>query len=210
MGVPPAQMVKPFFVGGAVGLVVGLCAGAGILRPQPSSDEPPAPPARQQDGSLILERTAPTKEPPPHEIPKGSREERRVSVVVKPPRGVAHTILGNSTHVVEDMHPKPVIPTHVDSCDCPPVQVDLSLVRMPDDSRRVVASSPTGEIISGLDIPIIPPPIPQAFPWAAGAIVGNGVAGAFLDRDFWRIRAGVEAAHTPSGWIASARVGVRF
>ena len=36
----------------------------------------------------------------------------------------------------------------------PPVTVDLSLVREKDGSKRVVASSPDGAIVSGLDIPI--------------------------------------------------------
>lgn len=35
------------------------------------------------------------------------------------------------------------------------VTVDLTLARMPDGTRRVIASSPDGEVIGGLDIPTV-------------------------------------------------------
>lgn len=171
-------MIRREVVGGAVGIVAGLLLGWGLWRPTASSVDPPAPPLRQGDGSLVLERTAPTKEPPPHEIPKGGREERRVSVVVQPPRGVVVHPTTKDSLVVPD-HP---VGSHdmvdhvadsgkmIDSCDCPPVQVDLSLVRLPDKTRRVVASSPTGEILTGVDIPFEEPALPRIPRWTLSAI----------------------------------------
>ncbi len=187
-------MVRAYAVGGAVGVVAGLLIGWGLWRPTASVVDPPAPPLRQGDGSLVLERTAPTKEPPPHEIPKGGREERRVSVVVKPPRGVVvRTEPPESVHVPQDVDTKPLFSTRVDSCDCPPVQVDLSLVRMPDKTRRVVASSPTGEILSGVDIPFETAAAPRALPWAAGVTISaDQQLGGFIDRDLGPFRFGID------------------
>lgn len=202
---------------GAVGLfVAGLGLGWWLNRPAVVV-ELPAPASRQADGSLVLERTgtqiAPQK--PPHALQAGAREERRVSVVVQPPRGVVkESLITDSTEaarlVASADHP---VGSHdmVDSCDCPPVQVDLSLVRMPDKTRRVVASSPTGTILSGIDVPLEPVSVPRVRPWAAGVLyTADSKLGAFLDRDLGPFRLGVETYQTPTGWGAAARAGIRF
>jgi len=141
---------------------------------------------RQADGSLVVERVDPTTQPqkPPHELPKGAVEEHRVSVVVQPRRGVAVRqesakipmgIPADSAEVARlvasDDRPtcKPSLQVP-DSCDCPPAQVDLSLVRMPDRTRRVVASSPDGQVVSGIDVPSEFLSVPRIPRWTASAV----------------------------------------
>jgi hypothetical protein len=175
--------------------------------------EPPAPSIRHADGSLVLERKPDAKPPSaPHALPKGAKEERRVSVVVKPAKG--HVVQTNEKdhfsepgNMVTDRFPP------IDSCDCPPVQVALSLVKMPDNTRHVVASSPNGQILSGIDIPIESPKIPRTLRWAIGGTYSYDGAhrfGGFIDRDLGPFRLGVETFQTQTGWTAQARAGIRF
>ena len=129
--------------------------------------EAPAAAERQADGSLVLERTATNpKAKPAHAIPKGGKAERKISVDVQPERA-----------------------------DCPICTVDLTLVRMPDDTRRVIASSQTGTVLGGLDVPILPLNIWRDRPWAAGISRGTGEEawGLWLDRDFGPVRFGAAA-----------------
>lgn len=156
---------------GAGFLVLGLLVGWWWGRPVALPLEASAPAVRQADGSLVLERK-PDQSPPPaaHNIPRGGVEERRVSVVVKPARGVVRTDPPDPAHVPADVSTKQPTLDHVDSCDCPPVTVDLSIVRMPDKGRRVIASSPDGKILSGVDVPIEPQTAPRIPRWTLSAI----------------------------------------
>lgn len=203
---------------GAAGLfLAGLSTGWWLQRPR-TVVESPAPASRQADGSLVLERTgtqiAPQK--PPHALPKGAKEERRVSVVVQPPRGtVKESLTVDSAEAARLVASNDLISRPgkmVDSCDCPPVTVDLSLVRMPDKTRRVIASSPDGKILSGIDVPIsVPGDSPARTPWAAGISFSTDRRfGGFLDRDLGPFRIGVEAFQSTNGWTAQARAGIRF
>jgi hypothetical protein len=161
--------MKPI-TAGALGLVLGLVVATGISVWQAKhrlQTEPPAAAQRQADGSLVLERAATNaKAKPAAAIPKGGKAERIISVTVQPARA-----------------------------DCPVCTLDLTVVRMPDDSRRVVASSPTGTVLGGLDIPVLPISIERKRPWAAGASRGteSNSWGIWLDRDAGRFRVGVEA-----------------
>ena len=112
--------------------------------------ETPAAEVRQGDGSLVLERR-PGKAKPAAQLPKRAKLERQIRIDVQPERA-----------------------------DCPVCTVDLSLVRMPDDTRRVVASSPTGEILSGLDVPVVSMEARRR--WLAGALY-NGRWGGLVARD---------------------------
>src|SRR4030067_133190 len=108
-----------------LGAFIGAAAFAAWQAPT-KIVEAPAAAARQADGSLALERTATNpKAKPVAAIPKGGKAERAIRVDVQPERA-----------------------------DCPICSVDLTLVRMPDDTRRVVASSQTGTVLGGLDVPI--------------------------------------------------------
>ena len=143
-----------------------------------------APQVRQVDGSVIAQRVPGPKPPAPrHMLPKGAIEERRESVIVAPAPAASS------------------------------VEVDLSLVRMPDNGRRVVASSPDGTVVSALDIPIEPglvPPPPK--PWAAGLSYGTDHSvGLWVDRDVGKLVLGAQVTRQQDGKVqAQLRAGVRF
>ena len=171
-------------------LILGMFLGAAALSvwQRPDKvDEAPAVADRQADGSLALERK-PGKVRPKQAIPKGGKAERVVSVDVQP-----------------------------DRADCPVCTVDLTLVRMPDETRRVIASSPTGTVLGGLDVPIAPLNVERDHPWAAGISRGTGEEawGAWLDRDFDFLRIGgefnkiSENSHE-SRYEARLKIGLRF
>ena len=82
-----------------------------------------------------------------------------------------------------------------DQAGSEPVRVDLQLVAE-DGGRRVIASSPDGQIVGGLDLPQ-PATMPQdSRKWAAGLSCDptncQRTAGAWIDRDLGRIRLGAE------------------
>lgn len=97
-------------------------------------------------------------------------------------------------------------------CSCAPVTVDLGLVRMPDRTRRVVATSPDGEILGGVDIPIEDVRMPRALRWSAGITYAPQYRefGAFVDRDLGPLRVGLELQQRREGLTAMARAGIRF
>jgi len=147
------------------------------------------PQVEQKDGSVIAAETPPPADlpPPPHMLPRGSHEERRTHVVVHSSAPAASA--------------------------CPPVTVDLSLIRNADNTRRVVASSPDGTVLSATDIPIDPAPLPPPVkPWAAGLSYGTGHAvGLWIERDIGKLRAGIDIERGPTGKAdARVRLGVRF
>lgn len=142
------------------------------------------PLVRQRDGSVIAERSADAKPPPPpHIIPAGHVEERRISAVVAP------SLPG-------------------------PVQLDLSLVRDDEGGRRAIVSSPDGEIVSALDMPLMPALVPAPErPWAAGIAWSPNTdrAAVWVERDLGRIRLGADVWHTDEGaLVPSLRAGWRF
>lgn len=142
-----------------------------------------APQVVQADHSFVVQRAPDAHPAPPaHIIPKGGVEVRRETFVAAPAAGASS------------------------------VQVDLSLVRMPDNGQRVVASSPDGTIVSALDIPIepvlLPPPSKK---WAAGlAYSTQREVGVWVERDVGRLRFGAEVAKGIGPPRAEVRVGVTF
>lgn len=175
-------------ISAAVGLLVGLALGWCWYRPHTPGREPPAASYAQRDGSVVVARVDPATQPaqPPHELPVGSTEERRVQVVVQPgPGRVVHDTIQVSTPATgkDSLQVRDSI---VDRCECPPVQVDLSLVRTPDKTRRVIASSPDGKILSGVDVPLEPVIAPKTPTWTISAVAAmdaNGIRpGALLQR----------------------------
>jgi len=171
-------------IGAVIGGAAGYLLGRGDA-PLPESIAP-APAQLQLDGSVVLERR-PVVAPAkaPHQLPRGAVEERRIAVTIQPERE-----------------------------DCPPAQVDLSLIR-DGDGRRVIVSSPDGRVIDGLDMPIegglIPAPARR---WAAGVarhITEDRIA-VWVERDFSRVRIGAEIKQSETGdafepWV---RVGFTF
>lgn len=175
---------------GGLALVGALAAAALVFWPETPTPEvvTAAPQVRQADGSVVAQRAQdPHPAPAPHILPKGSIEERRESVTVAPSAAAA-------------------------ASGCPPVHVDLSIVRV-DGGQRAVVSSPDGTVIDAKDIPIeagIMPPAPK--PWAAGLSYDTQHAvGVWLDRDIGRLVVGAAVQRLQDGRAeAQIRVGVRF
>ena len=147
-----------------------------------------APEQIQKDGSKVFERDPNAKPtPPPHIIPKGYKEERRESFSVAPSPAAA-------------------------ASGCPPVRVNLSVAGNGVD-RRVIASSPDGDVVNAIDMPIeaqLVPPAPRV--WAAGMSYDTRRAvGIWVDRDFNRLRLGAALRRLPDGKAeAEVRVGVSW
>jgi len=165
------------------GFLAGYWVGSGNApRPENAS---PAPAVRQGDGSVIAERQ-PDATPPaaPHEIPKGAREVRRVTTTVQPAQP-----------------------------DCDPVTVTTSLVQI-DDGYRAITSTDNGTVVGALDLSIeslTVPPAPRR--WAAGASYEpvRGLWGAWVERDFGRLRVGAEINQTRFGDAElRGRIGINF
>lgn len=173
---------------GVLVLIVALLAFAFWPAKPVHEDVTAAPAVRQADGSMEAARAPdPAPPPAPHIIPRGFHEVRRDTVTVAPMPAAA-------------------------ASGCPPVRVDLSLVRNGSD-QRVIASSPDGQVVSAIDVPIeaaiVPPP---SKPWAAGLAYGTDHAiGVWLERDVGRLVLGAQLARTQDGRMqAQLRVGARF
>lgn len=97
-----------------------------------------------------------------------------------------------------------------------PVTVDWSLLKLTDNTRRMVASSEDGEVIGGVDVPVAVIAEPNL--WAAGLSFDpvRQTSGIWVERDYSRIRVGVDINQTrirvdgPSGIEARIRIGVTF
>lgn len=153
------------------------------LTPQPvHEDVAPAPQVTQADNSVIAARVPDAHPPAPRHIIPKGYVEERREAIIVTPAPAASS-----------------------------VEVDLSLVRN-GDQRRVIASSPDGQVVSAIDIPIEPalmPPAPR--PWAAGlAYRTDHAVGVWLERDIGRLRLGAEIAKGAGKPRAELRVGVSF
>lgn len=155
-------------------------------------EEQPVKETRQADGSLILERKPDPTVTAKQAVPKRSKLERVAQVTVQPDKGPAEP-------------DKP----------CPPVTVDLSILREPDGGRRILASSPDGRVVAGLDIPVEPATLLHHPPrWAIGATYGPEVAGAWLQRhiEVFGIQTivGVDLIQVRGDLATFARLGIAF
>lgn len=141
--------------------------------------ETAAPAITQEDGSHVIERKPDAKAKPKHQIPKKAKVER-----------------------IEQVQVQGVTPPEIAACTkvkCPPVKIDMTLVRMDDNTKRVVVSSPDGQVLSALDIPVetaAPPPEPKK--WAAGLSYdpAKQTSGIWIERDLARIRVGADLNQT--------------
>lgn len=162
--------------------------------PKPPKPETYAPEILHADGSRTLERKPDANAKPRHEVPKGATVERIIHLEVKPnalpeaTKGADGETkqAGPETPATNDKTPVP----------CPPVQVDLTLLKNKDESHSVIAYSPNGEIMGGVDVPVTPQAALREPPkWAAGVMYGlvEKRYGAFLDRDIGPFRLGAAA-----------------
>lgn len=182
-----------------IALTIAACGAAiGWWWAQPDrATETPSPAQRQADGSLILERRPDPHARPKQAIPRDVKVARVAQVTVQPDA-----------------------PAPAAGKPCPPVTVDLSLVREPAGAHRVLASSPDGQVVGGIDIPVapilIPPPEKR---WAAGLSWSptSRTAGLWAERDVrvplinLKTRVGLDVVEAPGGHIEGRlRVGLAF
>lgn len=120
----------------------------------------------------------------PHTIPAGAKELRRITTTVKSSKE-----------------------------DCPPTTVTTSLVQE-GQGLRAITSSPDGPVATGSDVVIRPlnmEPPPRL--WAAGASFEpvHGRYGAWVERDFGRLRVGSEIQQRDDDSVAAwVRAGFTF
>ena len=193
---------KLYGTGVAVLTAIAATAFAVLLWPHPRPVVETAKPAVvPSDNSIILERTdTQPSVKPVHQIPKGARLERKMSVTMAPKIAVANGIRSGLAPEMSDMS-KPSTLT-----------VDLSMIREKDDTRRVIVSSPDGEIVGGLDIPVETLAYKPRV-WAAGISVDpvHQVGGVWIERDISRIRLGAEVgANRYHDFETRLKVGVTW
>lgn len=146
-------------------------------------DVTPAPQVVQADHSVIAARAPDAHPPAPRHIIPRGYVEERREAIVVTPAPAASS-----------------------------VEVDLSLVRNGTE-RRVIASSPDGQVVSAIDIPIEPALIPPApKPWAAGLAYGTDHAvGGWVERRIGeRGVLGIEIAKGAGKPRAEIKVGIAF
>jgi len=176
-----------------VGLLLGLALAWWLYHPEHIAETHKAE-VQQADGSVILERDPDAVPPTP--VPKLPGKPARTVVVKVAPK--------------PQPKPEPVKPGPDGYCPapkaCPALTVRLDLVNQ-DDGQRVVASSPDGEIVGGIDIPLQKWVKRNENLWAAGVTYSaDGKAGGFVDRDLGPFRVGIEA----DADSVRLRAGIRF
>ena len=158
----------------------GLLCGWWLYGPDGIA-EAPAAEVRQPDDSIVLERNPEAKPATPEPSLPG-KPVRIVEVTVqpkKPKQAVRPKLPG----------PDGVCPM----LTCPALTVRLDLVDQVD-GQRVIASSPDGEIVGGIDIPLEPLVRPKRSLWEAGITMSDQRQyGVFIDRDVGPFRLGFEA-----------------
>jgi hypothetical protein len=201
-----ASIWKASLVGLVVGLMSGITLEYAILKPKPTKTEPTASAVRQSDGSLELERNPNSTPVVPHVLPKGSTLEREVQVMIKLGRVTPPTTQSDSS-------PKGIAP---EAAPCPDVHMDLSLVRMPDSTERVIVSSPDGDVVGGLDMPVDIARQARDLKWTVGGTwnPAGKTIGFFVDRDLGPFRVGAEVFQVRGmqgiTWAGQIKAGVRF
>lgn len=202
-----------------LGLSLGLAAGWKLWKPSKRPAETYAASTTQKDGSVILERKPDAKAKPAQEIPKGAVVERIVRVVVAPAGPLPTVPVPTASSPLESITPALLTPSTPRE-PCPPVTVDLTLIRLKDQSRRVIASSPDGQVVGGVDIPVEAAKPIRDLKWAAGASYnpGDKTWGLFADRDAAFLRLGLEVNQIREPVLAGGRttlegrvkLGLRF
>lgn len=211
----------------AAGIAAGLGIGWKLWSPKAPVVETYAPAVKQPDGSVMLERKPQADAKPAQQIPKGAKVERVVQVTVQPNPGPGplRPSASDASGTVSNRETAPplisVTGGNENKPPCLPVRVDLSLIRLQDQSRRVIASSPDGLVVGGVDIPVEAAAPPRApLKWAAGGSYNpaDRTFGAWAERDAGPLRLGVDlhqvrepiASGGRVSWAGMIRAGIRF
>lgn len=173
-------------------------------------------------GAVLVERDP--QAPVPKPVQRAAREargtlERSTSITVQPEvvQVAPQAGVGESGHTAGsdagDAGSNPAAGNRAPPvCSCGPVTIDLGLVRMPDETRRVVATATGGVIIGAIDIPIEAARPRAEARWAAGVSFSQQrEVGAWADRAVGPFTLGVAVeARKREGLTAVARVGIRW
>lgn len=204
---------------GLIAFVAGTWLGWTLGRPQTAPRETPLVAVRQADSSLMLARVPDPAAKPRQIIPKGAVVERVATIAVQPEpvRTPANSTPSPDPSRNETDVPRGTIPSasRDSACTCAPVFVDLSLVRLQDGTRRVIASARSGRILDSLSIdsPVAEPvPVSRNLRWSAGVDrdAATGRYGGFLDRDLGPWHVGLTALPQSGGAAVGIRAGLRF
>lgn len=195
-------------------LIIGITIGWAIWHPRPQiTIEKPAPAKVLPSGHTAIQR-APEALPSVQAVADAFSLDHRAKVVRELHFDVAPISVPAAAPTVAHEGTQKQHPV---SMSCQPVHVDLSLVKLPDGSERVVASAKGGDILNAIDMPVVSLTQSAQPKWAAGALydVAHRRYGGFLDRDLGPFRVGVEVMEsrnypTDYGYTAAVKVGLRF
>jgi hypothetical protein len=165
----------------------------------------PGPAIILHDGGQVLEKKIASKSTIIQVIPDGAHVQEEGTIIFRP-----------NPDPAPDDHPAKVPDAPHD------FHINFALVTMADGSRRVVASSPEGKVVGGIDIVVDPhKPAPPPLRNSAGLVYGttawgDTAKGIFYDRDWKFIRAGLEVTHNTyanvnrTAWEGRIKVGLNF
>ena len=177
----------------SAGLLLGYGLGYKQFSPKPVV-ETNAPEIRQKDGSLVLERKISEKPLNRPIMPFNASEWIRHSEVLINPNT---SLIGSNAEIK-------------------PIKVSFDLVKLSDQTYRVIVNAENGEVIGGVDVPIQTVHNPEQTKWAAGGIILNDGYGAFIQRNIGAFLVGLDVAQIHHKELNtkdlqySLRFGVRF
>lgn len=197
-----------------------------LWKPAPVVPETSKPAVVQADGSVILAKAPDANAKAPMAIPKGSIVERVVKIMVQaknPIQSISGTVEVKETVTQMDKSAPVTIASKSDHIaddgkmvECPPVTLNLALVRDSDQTRRVIASSDDGIILGGVDIPVSDAlPIPEPKTWSIGAVANpfKQTIGGYVDHDYGFVRLGATLMQSSTGKFPAdptVKVGIVF
>lgn len=172
------------------GLTGGMLVGWKLWHPRPAPVETHAAAVQlPKSGATAIERQ-PSATPPPKivaaakELNRNAKLTRAATITVQPKQA-----------------------------GCDPVDIELGLAKLPDDTSRMMVRSDNATITGGMDIPTATEQVVRELKWAAGASydVRERSYGVFIDRDFGPLRVSAEIRQSSEqGATAIVRAGLRF
>jgi len=174
-------------------VIVGLLIGWWLWYPHDAPIEKYAPAIILKDGAQVAARVpdAPIPEAVPRAVKQipGAKLVRAISIDVQP-----KSKDGDTT--------------------CKPEHIDIGIVKMPDQTERVIVSDQSGNVTKAIDIPVAPIKLQRELKWSVGVDYDalNRRYGGFIERDVGPFRLGFDLIQTADtrGFTALARVGIRF
>lgn len=140
--------------------------------------------------TVVAERVPDANAKPKTELPKGGKVNRLAKLTVQA---------------------SPVADAKTGVATCPPIDVDLTLIDMPDSTKRFAASS-NGQIVKFIDIPVATAYVPTEKKWGVGVSYNTEKkSGIWVDHYSGSIVSGVALRKSEnSNVVGEARLGFRF